>query len=166
MQITGEDAELVLDCDHCGPWVTEYVREDCDDCGQGWVREDYRLCIIGNDVFSLFPSLESATTGKIVREEVAGSTMIVEGFNVKLGLKYIAMNEKLTSDLEPLRQMLPWRMTKPGVQPTMKSKWVNHKEILADDDWIYPPVTPTQEQRRLIMGHVAEIGTHAIFEQF
>ena len=26
MQITGEDAELVLDCDHCGPWVTEYVR--------------------------------------------------------------------------------------------------------------------------------------------
>ena len=46
MQITGEDAELVLDCDHCGPWFTEYVREDCDDCVQGWVREDYRLCII------------------------------------------------------------------------------------------------------------------------
>jgi hypothetical protein len=123
MEITGDDAELVMNCDHCGPWVTECVREDCDDFGQGWAREDYTPCIIGNDVVSLFPSLESATAGKIVREEVARSTMTVEGFNVKLGLKYMAMNEKLTSNLEPMRQMLPWRMTKPGVQPTMKSKF-------------------------------------------
>ena len=62
---------------------------------------------------SLFPSLESESTGKIVREEVTRSTMNVEGFNEKLGLKYIAMNEKLTSNLGPLRKMLPWRLTKP-----------------------------------------------------
>jgi hypothetical protein len=76
------------------------------------------------------------------------------------------MNEKLTSNLEPLRKMLPWRLTKPGVQPSMKSKCVNHKDVLADDDWVYPPITPTLEERRMIMGHVAEIGTRAIFEQF
>ena len=73
------------------------------------------------------------------------------------------MNEKLTSNLEPLRKMLPWRLTKPGVQPSMKSKCVNHKDVLADDDWVYPPITPTLEERRMIMGHVAEIGTRAIF---
>ena len=57
-------------------------------------------------------------------------------------------------------------MTKPGVKPTMKSKWVNHKEILDDDDWIYPPGLPTERQRRLVMGHVAGIGTRALFENF
>jgi hypothetical protein len=37
---------------------------------------------------------------------------------------------------------------------------------LADDDWVYPPVIPTREETRLITGHVAEIGTRTIFENF
>ena len=80
--------------DHCGPDLTETVRTDCDECGDGWVREDYSLWIIGNDVISLFPSLDSITTGRIVRGEVARSTIEIEGFNTRLGLRYIAMNEK------------------------------------------------------------------------
>ena len=67
MAVTGEDMQTVLDCDHCGPDLTETVRTDCDECGDGWVREDYSLWIIGNDVISLFPSLDSITTGRIVR---------------------------------------------------------------------------------------------------
>ena len=130
------------------------------------MKEDYALCIIGNDVVSLFPSLDSVDTGRIVREEVTRSTMEIEGFNVKMGVKYIAMNEEYTSDLEDLRALLPRRLTKPGVKPTMKSKWVNHKEILADDDWVYPPWIPTESQKRKIMGHVAEIGTRTLFENF
>ena len=130
------------------------------------MREDYSLCIIGNDVISLFPSLDSITTGKIVREEVARSTMKIEGFNTRLGLRYIAMNEEYTSDLGPLRRLLPTRMTKPGVKPTMKCKWVNNKEVLDDEDWVYPPLTPTAAQIRLITGHVAEIGTRTLFENF
>ena len=54
LRITGEDIMMVMECDHCGPAVTEYVRKDCEGCGQGWVREDYTLCILGNDVISLF----------------------------------------------------------------------------------------------------------------
>ena len=81
----------------------ESVRQDCDECGQGWVKEDYTLCIIGKDVISLFPSLDSITTGKIVREEVERSSINIEGFNIRLGLRYICMNESYTSDLEPLR---------------------------------------------------------------
>ena len=146
--------------------MTDCVRQDCDECGQGWVKEDYTLCVIGNDVISLFPSLDSITTGKIVREEVQRSTIKIEGFSTRMGLRYLSMNESYTSDLEPLRGLLPTRLTKPGVQPTMKCKWVNSKEILNEDDWIYPRRQPTEAETRLIMGHVAEIGTRMIFENF
>ena len=166
MKLTGEDMQLVLDCDCCGPDLVDLVRTGCEECGDGWVREDYTLCILGNDVVALFPSLDSETTGKIVRGEVTRSTITIEGFSTKLGLKYIAMNEEYTSDLGPLRKLLPTRMTKPGVKPTMKSKWVNHKEVLADDDYVYPPFTPTQEETRRIQGHVAEIGVRTLFENF
>ena len=76
------------------------------------------------------------------------------------------MNEVYTGDLEPVRMLLPRRMTKPGVKPTMKSKWVNNKEILAEDDWIYPQITPTEMQRRQVIGRAAEIGTRVICEHF
>ena len=90
--------------------------------------------------------------------------MVIDGFNVKLGLKYIAINEEYTGELEPLRKLLQRRVTKHGVKTTMKSKWVNSKEILADDDWIYPPMLPTEKQRRQIIGRVAKIGTRVIFK--
>ena len=48
----------------------------------------------------------------------------------------------------------------------MKSKWVNHKEVLADDDWVYPPFTPSPEETRKIQGHVAEIGVRTPFQNF
>ena len=48
----------------------------------------------------------------------------------------------------------------------MNCKWVNSKEILEEDDWTYPPITPTAQQRKQIIGHVAEIGTRMIFENF
>jgi hypothetical protein len=59
MMIDGDDFQLVMDCDHCGPSVTECLLIDCDECGKSWVREDYVLSVIGNDVISLFPSLDT-----------------------------------------------------------------------------------------------------------
>ena len=85
MEIYGEDLEIVMECDHCGPWMIDMLRQDREldgCCGRGWVREDYTLCIIGNDVVSIFPSLDSENTGKIFRQEVARSTMNIDGFNI------------------------------------------------------------------------------------
>ena len=76
------------------------------------------------------------------------------------------MNEEYTGSLKQIRSLLPVRETKPGTKPTMKSKWVNSKEILADDEGIYPPGNPTEEQRRQVIGRVAEIGTRLVFENF
>ena len=53
MNMKGEDMMVVMECTHCGPDLTDLVRKDCLDCGEDWVREDYILCIVGNDVISL-----------------------------------------------------------------------------------------------------------------
>ena len=79
------------------------------------------MCIIGNDVVSLFPSLDSKDIGKIVREEVMRSSIEIDRFSTRLGLRYISMNE-YTSDLEEIRKLLPIRV--------VKCKWVNSKEAL------------------------------------
>ena len=55
MMIDGDDVGMVMDCDHCGPEVTECMLDDCDECGTSWVREDYVLCVLGNDVVSMVP---------------------------------------------------------------------------------------------------------------
>jgi hypothetical protein len=120
----------------------------------------------GHDVICLFPSLDSVSTGEIVREEVKDSKVMIEGFNMRQGLKYITMNEEYTGDLEQIRNLLPVTVTKPVTKPTMKSKWVNNKEILADDDWVHPTVQLTERQRRQIIGRVAEIGTRVVFKNF
>ena len=101
-----------------------------------------------------------------MREEVENSTIEIDGFNVRLGLKYLAMNEEYTGDLDDLRDLMPKRMTKPGKKPTMQSKWVNNKEIIDDDDWVFPTRMATSKERRMIIGRVAEIGTRVIFEKF
>ena len=40
MEITGEEIEMVMNCDYCGPSVTECLLNECDECGTSWVRED------------------------------------------------------------------------------------------------------------------------------
>ena len=166
MELDGKDMMIVMECDDCGPMMTEYLLSDCEECGTAWVREDYTLTVLGNDVIALFPSLDSVNTGRIVREEVQGSTIKMDGFNVKLGVRYIAMNREYTGDLEEIEHLLPYRVTKPGVKPGMKCKWVNNKEILEDDDWVYPKTRPTEKQERQIIGRVADIGTRVLFKNF
>ena len=72
-----------------------------------WVKEDFTLCIIGNDVVSFFPNMASKTTGEGVGEELSHSTINVDGFNYKLRTKYIEMNEEYTDSLEELQGLLP-----------------------------------------------------------
>ena len=76
------------------------------------------------------------------------------------------MNREYTGDLEEIEHLLPYRITKPGVKPGMKCKWVKSKEILEDADWVYPVTRPTERQERLIIGRVAEIGTRVLFANF
>ena len=41
-------------CDECGADLEKRLRENCEECGEEYFREDYELALVGNDVVSLF----------------------------------------------------------------------------------------------------------------
>ena len=55
MRITPEDVEEVMECEICGPDITECALEECEECGKSWVREDYTLCRVQISTASWHP---------------------------------------------------------------------------------------------------------------
>jgi hypothetical protein len=162
-EMTVEDG---LRCTECSPKIEKKMMTECEGCGGEWVKEDYEISLLGNDVKALFPNIKSATTGKIIREEVERSPLEIEGFDYKYGLRYISMNRRYTGSLGPIKHLLPWKKTTPGVQAEMKSKFINSKKDLEETQWLYPKAQPNRREKRLIVARVAEIGTRFIFENF
>ena len=158
--------EAGMRCTECSDMIEKSLKMDCADCGVEWVAEDYEISILGNDVKALFPNIQSVSTGKTVREEVERSPLEIEGFDYKLGLRYIAMNKKYTGNLKPIAHLLPWKKTSQGVTAGMKSKFVNSKKDLEEMQWNFPKAQPNRKEKRMIVARVAEIGTRVVFENF
>ena len=55
---------------------------------------------LGLDVVALFPSMQSATTGKIICQHVLKSPLKIECFNWKQRARYNVVNKKSTGDLK------------------------------------------------------------------
>ena len=82
--------------------------------------------MVGNEVFLLFPNIQSRSTGKIIREEVETSPITIEGYKYQLGTQYIVMNKQYTRNLAPIANLLPWRS-----KPRAKTKPKEKKQIQA-----------------------------------
>ena len=92
------------------------------------------MSLVGNDVVALFPNIKAKATGKIVREEVERSPLKIDGFNYRLGTKYILMNKQYTGDLKCIAKFLPWRKKVKGTTPGIKSKGINTRKDIGDAD--------------------------------
>ena len=152
------------DCGDCGVQIQRRVNRDCEECGMGISEEELKLTLLGLDVVGLFPAMKSATTGIIVRKMILRSSIKIEGFQWKHGIRYIALNKHLTGDLGVVGTLLPW--TKSGCTVGMKNKNVNAKKETIEDTWVFPRNTPTEIEIREIVARVAEIAMRAIFENF
>ena len=122
---------------------------------------DKKTCIIGSDVKALYPSIKSEKTGKIVRDRVENSKIKLEGFNVKMGLAYIAMNLELTTEIDKIQDILPTRKsgrTSKLKMSAVKNDW-DPSEKFEFKKEEYTPLETRQVQARVI-----EIATRALFE--
>ena len=123
---------------------------DCEECGPGIFWEDHEICLLGLDVVALFPSMQSSTTGKIIRQYVLESPLKIEGFDWREGARYIVVNKKYTGDIKCIWNVLPWRRKVNGTTPGMKAKELNSKDGKIEMQWHFPRATPTPQQVREI----------------
>ena len=149
--------------------IWQRLGEDCEECGPGISAREMDVCVLGNDVVALFPSIKSKNTGVIVRKRIENSQLRIEGFDYKRGARYIVMNRKYTSALHELWGVLPYRRKAEGTEPGMFGKNVNNKKETEDDmesQLVFPKREPTDLQKRMIVGRVGEIGLRIVFEHF
>ena len=124
-------------------------------------KSDKKTCIIGSDVKALYPSIKSESTGKIIRSRLEKSKIKLEGFNMKMGLAYIAMNQHLTTEVDKISYLLPERKSGRSTQLKMsaiKNDW-DPTEKFEFKDQEYTPLEIRQVQARVV-----EVATRALFE--
>ena len=144
--------------------MKKMMKEECGECGPK--VEDLEMCLLGLDVEALFPIMTAARTGKIVRNRMMKSKMKIEGFDWRRGLVYIKMNKHMTSDLNSLWKILPYRKKVDGVTPGMASQGMTGKRGKIEDQWVFKCEEVTRDQLMEIVGRCAEIAIHVVFENF
>ena len=119
------------------------------------------------DVVSLFPSMTADTTGRIVRERVAQSTMKVEGFRWKKAAIYIKLNRNLTSRISnQVKRFLPVRKKRQGVEPGMGSEGLKREDGTEEKQWIFTERKITEQIEKEMMGLVAEIAIKILWKNY
>ena len=129
--------------------------------------QDYQvpMIILGSDVVSLYPNLDIREVGLRVKEAVLNSTVKWEGVDYMEAVRYIALN--WTEDQcrsSNLRRVLPWRRKKQGSRPGIRGAGPRGPETGDTDQWIFPKVVLSQEDKLEIIGTVLQIATTALFE--
>ena len=94
------------------------LEKDCITCGQGILREDKELCMLGLNGVALFPSMKSKNTGKIIMRQLWKIPLKINGFNWKHGVSFLVVNKEYTGDLKLTWKLLPWKR-KSGKVPGM-----------------------------------------------
>ena len=128
--------------------------------------QDYQIpmVIVGFDVVSLYPNLDTSKVGNRVKQALLESTISWEGVNWTEAVRYIALNwteERCRSS--KLRRVLPWRRKNQGCRPGVRGIGPKGPEVGDQEQWVFPRITLTAEDKLEILGTVLDIATTALF---
>ena len=120
--------------------------------------------IIGADVKSLFPSMKSKITSRLVSEAVLESDIMFEGIDYKEVVTYLSMN---LSDFEmqksKIRHLLPRKKGKRGPKAKVTGESATAAVSSHDKHWVYPRLTFTDSEKRILLGKALEVATYTLF---
>ena len=81
------------------------------------------------------------------------------------GARYIALNwDAKQCAASSLRRILPTRRGKRGARPGPKGEGPQGKEIGDQEQWVFPKVILTEDEKREIVATIISIATNALFE--
>ena len=122
------------------------------------------MVIMGFDVVSLYPNLDIEKVGERVRKTVLKSNIKWEGINYLEAVRYIALNwpeDKCRQS--KLRRVLPWRRKHHGTRPGVRGEGPRGPIVGDQEQWVFPRVTLTPEDKLEIVGTVLSIATTSMF---
>ena len=113
---------------------TEVLPEDLQDWSTPHV-------IIGSDVISLYPNLDTEKIVENLGEVVELLDMKWSNVDLMEGARYLALNwseEQIRSS--SLRRIIPWRRSRRGTRPGMRGEGPRGRERGDQEQWEFPPV--------------------------
>ena len=156
-------------------WERRQRQEDLEDEEKLWKPEevleeeiqDYekKMTIIGCDVESLYPNLEVGECGEIIVEEILRSDITWEDLDYMEGARLIVLNRSAAHcRSSPLHRVLPVRRKKSGRRPGVTGAGPLGQERGDTDQWLFPSIKLTEEEKKLIIAEVVKICTEIMFE--
>ena len=151
-------------------WRNSQKEEDLVDLDKVWrpqevLQEDIQdfhseMVVIGCDVESLYPNLDVEECGKIVETEMMRSRITWEDLDFLEGCRMIALNRSAAyCRNHPLQRVLPVRRKRTGCRPGVTGKGPLGKERGDQEQWRFPRVTLTEEEKKMVMAEVVKIST-------
>ena len=140
-------------------WLsTEVLPEDLQDYQRPMV-------VLGMDVVSLYPNLDIEKVGDRIREAVMKSPISWEGINYMEAVRYIALNwSEDKCRTSTLRRVLPWRRSRRGTRPGIRGAGPKGPDSGDTEQWVFPHVVLSQEDKLEIIGTVLSIATTEMFK--
>ena len=128
--------------------------------------QDYSMpmMIVGCDVEQLYPSLEMRMAAKLVEEAILQSKVRWKDLEYMEGARMVAMNrseEWLRQ--EGLDKIIPKRRKKGGTAPGVTGKDPTSRNVGCQEQWVFPEVVLTEEEKRKILAAVIRVAVEVLF---
>ena len=146
------DRDRVLDS-------TEALPEDVQDYSTPMV-------VIGSDVVNMYPSLDVDAVADMIAEEVQQIPIKWSNIDYLECARYLALNwTESQCRASPLRRVLPWRRGRRGTRPGITGTGPMGRERGDQEQWVFPTVKLTEEEKGLLIGNVVRIAIKAMFSR-
>ena len=122
------------------------------------------IVIVGFDVEQLYPSLEMGTAAKIIEEMILKSKIRWTDLEYMEGARMVALNK--SEDWirkEGLSRIIPRRRKRQGTRPGPTGKDPRSRDIGSQEQWIFPDIVLTEDEKRRILAAVVRVAVEILF---
>ena len=114
---------------------------------------------------ALYPSLDRETVTKLVHGMIKESEIKWGDLDILEGCRYIALNwTKEQCRYSTLRRVLPVRRGRSGTRPGVKGEGPMGAEVHDQEQWRFPNVKITPEEKQEIIATVITIAVDVLFK--
>ena len=156
-------------------WKKEKMNEDLEDINKEWSVDDMleediqnfeeEMVLVGCDVEALYPSLDRDECSRIIGEEIMKSNVSWSNLDYMEGARMIVLNKSASyCRKHSLHRVLPVRRYRTGSRPGVTVKRPLGAGRGDQEQWRFPLVKLTEEEKRMIIAEVTKIITEAMFD--